>query len=153
MIMNNRELQNIYRDTVLEHSRNPHNFGRIEEAKLEAEGFNPLCGDKVSVYINTSDQQIEQCAFEATGCAISMASASLMMDSIENNDLAAVEKLIEQVDRMFTSKDEPHHECAVPALEALGGVRAYPSRIKCATLPWRTLQAALAGDKKTATTE
>ena len=149
----NRQLQDVYRETVLEHSRHPHHFGHLENAELEAEGFNPLCGDKISVYLNTADEKIAQCTFQATGCAISMASASLMMDAVDGTEVGRVTDLIQQVKNMFSAAQDTPDDNIVSTLEALAGVRAYPSRIKCATLAWQTLEAALAGETATATTE
>ena len=148
-----KQLQDIYRDTVLEHSRNPRSFGRLADANHEAEGFNPLCGDKITVFLNVADQKIDECSFEATGCAISIASASLMMGSVQGKKAASVTALIQQVKDMFGKSGNAVDETIVPSLEALSGVRAYPSRVKCATLPWSTLEMALAGDSETATTE
>ncbi|MGI9307659.1 MAG: Fe-S cluster assembly sulfur transfer protein SufU [Gammaproteobacteria bacterium] len=148
-----RQLQDVYRETVLEHSRHPHHFGQLDDAELEAEGFNPLCGDKISVYLNTADEKIAQCAFQATGCAISMASASLMMDAVNGREVQRVTDLIRQVKNMFGTTEGSADDNIVASLDALAGVRAYPSRIKCATLAWQTLEAALTGETATATTE
>ena len=140
-----KELQEMYRRTVLEHSRHPRNFRRLEAPDRTAEGFNPLCGDKITVYVDLADESIDSIAFEGTGCAISLASASMMMGAIEGRPLSEAGNIVQRAQDMFGSDAELPAHSEIKDLEALGGVRAYPSRIKCATLPWKTLQAALDG--------
>jgi nitrogen fixation NifU-like protein len=145
------DLTRLYRHTVLEHSRNPHNHRRMPGATHRATGHNPLCGDKVTLYVRVGgDGRIDGAAFEATGCAISTASASMLTDLVRGRDAAGVRTLSAQVDAMLSGPD------GVPELgdlNALGGVRAYPARVRCATLPWRTLEAALRGDAAPVSTE
>jgi len=145
------DLLQVYQQAVLEHSRNPHHLGRVSHATHEAEGFNPLCGDKVAVSLKLSGETIEAAAHETTGCAICMASASMMADAVTGKTTAESLQLIEAVNGMLL----PENETNLPGmpLDALEGVRKYPSRIKCATLPWRSLEAALAGDAASVTTE
>lgn len=144
------ELSRLYRDTVLDHSRNPHNFRRIEAAQAQATGHNPLCGDRVSVYLQLDDGRISDAAFEATGCAISVASASMMTDRVRALSIEAARAAIAEADALFTGSTTQ-----LPAgdLAALAGVRSYPSRIRCALLPWRTLEAALDGTAAPITTK
>jgi len=147
-----QDLQGLYRQTVLDHSRNPRNFLRLDPADRIAIGHNPLCGDKITIYLRLDNDQIESLTFEGTGCAISMASASIMTDSIKNHDLGDAKKEIGKIMHQFstTRSDE---EAVEGDMAALGGVRAFPSRIKCATLAWKTLKAALQDDTQTTTTE
>lgn len=146
------DLQDIYRRTVLEHSRHPHNFGRPDEFDQEATGFNPLCGDRLSVYLQTGAGDMLHAAFEGTGCAICIASASMMTDALQGQPVARARQLIRAVHAMFSDSSCANDE--VPAdMQALAGVRNYPSRIKCATLAWTTLDAALSGNTQQVSTE
>lgn len=145
-------LRDLYRQTVLDHSRHPRNFRRIEDASGEATGHNPLCGDKVSVYLQVEGGHIADVAFEATGCAICLASASLMTGQVAG---AAVATALRDIDE-FKARFAPGAAGAADPADALGAlatVREYPSRIRCATLPWETLRAALAGSSTTVSTE
>ncbi len=140
----------IYQKTVLEHSRNPHHFGSLKHATHTAEGFNPLCGDKITVYLHTdTDKRITEVSHETSGCAICTSSASMMTDAIEGVGVTQAKELCHQLSDMLTS-DTPEQSPGMP-LQSLEGVRAYPSRVKCATLPWRTLLAALSGETNTTT--
>lgn len=143
------DVSRLYRDRVLDHSRNPRNSRRIPEPDARAEGHNPLCGDKVAVYLQIEDGRIRDAAFEATGCAISIASASMMTETVRDQSIAAARAAIHDAEATFAGGvDSPPGELA-----ALAAVRAYPSRIRCALLPWRTLAAALAGQAGTVSTE
>lgn len=145
------DLSRLYRETVLDHSRNPRNFRRIESADRRATGHNPLCGDKITLYVDLdANENISDAAFEATGCAISLASASMLTELVRSRPLADVKTLVLDVCAMFT--DQPHNP-PPGDLAALAGVRAYPSRVRCATLPWRTLEAALQRDPAAVSTE
>jgi len=147
-----QDLVTLYRQTVLDHSRQPRNFRRLDPADRTIIGHNPLCGDKMTLYLNIDQGRIEDLAFEGTGCAISMASASIMTEMLRHRALNEARHEIESVIRDF----EPHGRDDAPiagAMAALGGVRAYPSRIKCATLAWKTLGAALRNENATVTTE
>jgi nitrogen fixation protein NifU and related proteins len=147
------ELMQVYQKTVLEHSRNPHHFGALEGATRKAEGFNPLCGDKITIYLSTSTdgQQITEASHETSGCAICMSSASMMADAVQTLSAAAATSLCAQLEALLNGNSATDTGPGMP-LESLAGVRAYPTRVKCATLPWRTLMAALSGETK-ATTE
>jgi len=144
------ELKQVYQQTVIEHSREPHHFGRLESATHQAEGFNPLCGDKTRVYLQIENDLVERISHETSGCAICKASASMMADTVSGQSIATADALIAQTDNMLNG--DASNKPGLP-LESLEGVRAYPSRIKCATLPWRSLQAAMHGDKQSITTE
>ena len=146
------ELQNLYRQTVLEHSRHPRNFGKLATADLSAEGYNPLCGDKISVFLQVTEGTIDKITFDGVGCAISLASASIMTEQLNAKTVTPAHDAVIDILRQFTHRNA----AAVPvghAMAALGGVRAFPSRIKCATLPWKTLEAALDGRNQSTTTE
>lgn len=145
-------LQDMYRRKVLDHSRQPHNFGRPANFDQEATGFNPLCGDKLSVYLQITDNEICEAAFEGTGCAICIASASLMTDALTGQSVEHAQQLSDQVHAMFADGSAIQDE-ALAGMEALASVRHYPSRIKCATLAWTTVKAALTGDAKQVSTE
>jgi len=143
------ELSRLYRDTVLDHSRNPRNFRRIGHPDAQAEGHNPLCGDRLSLYLRLDGDRIADAAFEATGCAISIASASMMTEAVRGQATAAARAAIREAGATFSGA------CDAPPgdLASLAAVRAYPSRIRCAMLPWRTLEAALDGGADTVSTE
>ncbi|MDH3977146.1 MAG: SUF system NifU family Fe-S cluster assembly protein [Gammaproteobacteria bacterium] len=151
--MNSAEdLKALYRDTVLEHSRNPRHCGRLESATHSAIGHNPLCGDKVTVHLKIDGDRIEDIAFEGTGCAISLASASIMTETEIHHTVDEAKQETDKILQQFSSTQDN-----APAIEgemaALGSVRQYPSRIKCATLAWKTLEAALSDDAQQVTTE
>jgi nitrogen fixation NifU-like protein len=136
------ELKDLYQDLILDHNRSPRNFGKLPAANRRAEGFNPLCGDKLTLYLDTDGDRIADIAFEGSGCAISVASASLMTESLKGRTEAEARALFERVHGMLTGAGDAD-EAALGKLAALGGVRAYPTRVKCATLCWHTLVAAL----------
>ncbi|MEP7314408.1 MAG: Fe-S cluster assembly sulfur transfer protein SufU [Pseudomonadota bacterium] len=137
------DLKELYRDVILDHNRNPRNFGRLEPADARADGHNPLCGDRLTVTLRLAGDKVEDLKFDGNGCAISVASASMMSEAVKGKDRAQVDALFHQVHGMLTEQD------AVPApalgkLAALSGVREFPARVKCASLCWHTLNAALA---------
>ena len=150
-----RDMQNLYRELVLDHSRKPRHFGRLEDHTHTADGINPLCGDKLRLYLRINNAgEIESSSFEGTGCAISVASASLLTDAITG--LPADEALAcsSAVTRRLTSGNQATELAAnLEKLKALDGVRHYPSRVKCATLAWHALRSALNNDTAPATTE
>jgi nitrogen fixation protein NifU and related proteins len=147
------DLRNLYQEIILEHSRKPKNAGTMDHATGEAHGNNPLCGDKVTVYVKLDDGRIEDARFDARGCAISVASASMMTEILKGMTVSEAEAAFDRFQSQLTSKDVP--ELAEDdELAALMGVRDFPTRIKCATLPWHTFRAALAGsDDNQITTE
>lgn len=144
------QLKDLYRDTVLRHSRAPHNLRRMESHQARAEGHNPLCGDHITVYLRMKGATIDDVAYEAEGCAISMASASMMTDVVAGRTPAEAGALAQAVAALL---DGSPPGCELGEINALAGVRAYPARKRCAMLPWRTLEAALGGAAGTVTTE
>ncbi len=132
-------LASLYQQTVLEHSREPHNLRRLSQADRQATGDNPLCGDRITVYLQETAGVVTDAAFEGCGCTISLASASMLTDLVRGKAIAEIRRLAQGVLNAFSSGNDP-----LPGdLAALGGVRAYPARIRCATLAWRTLDTAL----------
>ena len=146
------DLKELYRDVILDHNRRPRNFGPLEGASHHAEGNNPLCGDRLSLAVRLNGERIEDIRFEGRGCAISTASASLMTEAVKGKDRTSVRQLFDQVHALLTQPD------AAPAaslgkLAALSGVREFPARVKCASLCWHTLNAALAASPAIVSTE
>jgi nitrogen fixation NifU-like protein len=137
------DLKDLYRDVIVDHNRSPRNFRRIEPASRRAEGFNPLCGDKLTVYLTTEGERIEDVSFEGSGCAISVASASLMTERLKGRTVAEAETLFDDMHALLTEEREDPDPAQLGKLAALAGVRDYPTRVKCATLCWHTLHAAL----------
>jgi nitrogen fixation protein NifU and related proteins len=145
-------LADLYRDVIIDHNRNPRNFRKIPPPCSHAEGLNPLCGDKLQVYLKLgADDRIEDVAFEGSGCAISVASASLMTETLRGKTRAEAEDMFARIHGMLTGAEEPDIG-AVGKLAALAGVREYPSRVKCASLCWHTVHSAL-GQGGTVSTE
>jgi nitrogen fixation NifU-like protein len=146
------ELQEIYRNRVLEHSRHPHNCRTPDGGYQKAQGFNALCGDKVTVYLQRSADIIQDVAFTGTGCAISIASASMMTDALRGKTATRAMALVEEVQHMLADGEMPASS-VLQETQALAGVRNYPSRIKCAMLAWSAAAAALDGTTDEVTTE
>jgi nitrogen fixation NifU-like protein len=145
------DLQALYRDVIVDHNRHPRNF-RPLDAGRKAEGFNPLCGDRVTVYVQVEEGVIRDVSFQGLGCAIAKASASLMTESVKGKTVAEAVALFELVQRMITAPaDAPI--AGLGALSALAGVRRFPVRVKCATLAWHALRAATAAGDQVVTTE
>jgi nitrogen fixation protein NifU and related proteins len=146
------DLRELYQDVILDHGKRPRNRGALAAANRRAEGDNPLCGDRLTLTLEVADGRVADAAFEGSGCAISVASASLMTDSVKGLPLAEAEALFHRFHRLLTDDGT----AAAGDLEALGklavfsGVRDYPIRVKCATLPWHTLMAALAAGEAAA---
>jgi nitrogen fixation NifU-like protein len=135
------ELTDLYRDVILDHNRRPRNFGPLEQANALAEGFNPLCGDRLTLRLNLADDRIENIRFEGQGCAISTASASLMTEAVKGKTRGEALALFDRVHRLLT--DDAADGEDLGKLAALSGVREYPARVKCASLCWHTLVSAL----------
>jgi nitrogen fixation protein NifU and related proteins len=146
------ELRDLYRDVILDHNRQPRNFGRLEPADASAEGHNPLCGDRLTLSLRLAGDRIEDVRFEGQGCAISTASASLMTEAVKGKDRAAVGALFERMHHLLTSDHAPPAP-ELGKLAALSGVREFPARVKCASLCWHTLNAALQGQGAAVSTE
>lgn len=139
------ELMDLYQDLILDHNKKPRNFGSLESASHHADGDNPLCGDKIHLELRLADDRVEDVAFEGAGCAISTASASMMTDAVRGKTRDEIERLSAAVRRMLKGDEKAPGDDSLDLgkLEALSGVRAYPMRVKCATLAWHTLDAAL----------
>jgi nitrogen fixation NifU-like protein len=146
------DLKELYRDVILDHNRQPRNFGRIEGTDAQADGHNPLCGDRLTVFVRLNGEQVEDIRFEGKGCAISTASASLMTEAVKGKDRAAIQSLYDKVHELLTQQDAPT-DASLGKLAALSGVREFPARVKCASLCWHTLNAALAHGAATVSTE
>jgi nitrogen fixation NifU-like protein len=147
------ELGELYQQVILDHNRKPRNFYEMEQATARAEGFNPLCGDQVTVYLKLDGELIKEVSFVGSGCAISKAAASMMTQALKEKTKEEAEKLFEQFHRMVTGElDENSEPNELGRLKIFAGVRDYPVRVKCATLPWHTMRAALEG-RETASTE
>jgi nitrogen fixation protein NifU and related proteins len=136
------QLQELYREVILDHNKHPRNFGRLDPADAVANGHNPLCGDRLTVTLRLGGDTIQDVKFEGNGCAISVASASMMSEAIKGKDRASVNALFEKVHALLTQQDAPSTDLG--KLAALSGVREFPARVKCASLCWHTLNAALA---------
>lgn len=152
----NDDLRDLYRELILDHARNPRHFGNLASSTHKAEGINPLCGDKLRLYLEIgSDGAINDIAFEGTGCAISVASASLLTDTVIGLDAKEAIRYFEAVTASLCGEDDRTSLSGLDLgkLRALEGVRDYPSRVKCATLAWHALRSALRNDGSTATTE
>ena len=149
------ELRELYQQVILDHNKNPQNFGKLENANRSQEGFNPLCGDHLKVYLFLDGEDIiREIRFEGSGCAISKASASLMTSLLEGKTTSEAESLFEDFRALVTSDvDTPVDEGKVGKLAVFGGVREFPMRVKCATLAWHTMKAALAEEDAAVTTE
>ena len=147
------ELSELYQQVILDHNKKPRNFHKLEGANRSAEGFNPLCGDQLTVYMLMDEGVVKELSFVGTGCAISKAAASMMTQAVKGKTREDAEKLFDEFHRMVTGEldeeAEPNH---LGRLKIFAGVRDYPARVKCASLPWHTMHAALEGEE-TATTE
>lgn len=149
------DLSDLYQEIVLDHSKRPRNRREIEYADCTAEGFNPLCGDRVRVYVKKDDHHISDVSFMGEGCAICIASASLMTHQVSGLDESEARKMFDRVHDMLTGRANGEGEDPekLGELGALAGVKRYPIRVKCATLPWHAFKSALDGDQATASTE
>jgi nitrogen fixation NifU-like protein len=140
------ELQDLYRQVILDHNRNPRNFGELPDATRVVAGVNPLCGDKMTLYVKLDNGKIEDIRFKGTGCAISVASSSLMTERVKGLRVDAALQLFDQVHDLLTAAHDHEPAPDLEKLAALGGVREYPSRVKCASLGWHALKSAVADD-------
>lgn len=137
------DLRELYQELIIDHGRSPRNFGKLESADLTHEGYNPLCGDKVTVYLRYADGKVQAAQFEGCGCAISMASASLMTEALKGKTAAEVETLFNDFHTMVTKGVTDKNNSQLEKLNALAGISEYPMRVKCATLAWHTALAAI----------
>ncbi|MEM7281244.1 MAG: Fe-S cluster assembly sulfur transfer protein SufU [Pseudomonadota bacterium] len=146
------DLKDLYQDIILDHNKAPRNFGKCSSCSHSAEGLNPLCGDELIVYLNIEDGVIDKVTFEGTGCAISIASASLMTERLQGKPLDEAEKVFGVMHDMLVKDDADTDLASLGKLGALAGVKEYPSRVKCASLCWHALMAAI-NNEAIATTE
>jgi nitrogen fixation NifU-like protein len=144
------DLNDLYQEVILDHNRRPRNFHAIADATHRAEGYNPLCGDRLTLYMKVDGDVITDVAFEGAGCAISKASASMMTDVLKGRSLGEARALFDRFHRMVTAPPEATVE-DLGKLSALAGVREFPIRIKCASLAWHTFKAALEHEQRTST--
>ena len=149
------DLTDLYQEVILDHNRAPRNYGTLPDANRQARGHNPLCGDRLTISLRIVDDRIDDVRFEGSGCAISKASASLMTEAVKGHPLATAEALFTRFHAMVTGpSDAPPEDAGMGKLAALAGVREFPVRIKCASLAWHTLKAAIASSgAPTVTTE
>ncbi len=147
------DLVALYQDIIIDHNKSPRNFRELPPPRHQAEGYNPLCGDRLSVYLTLDGERISDVSFTGDGCAISVASASLMTETLKGQTVAEAKTLFNRIHALLTGKDTPDNRIDLGKLEALAGVRAYPSRVKCATLAWHTVQSALNDEHTSTTTE
>ena len=150
------DVRELYQEVILDHGKNPRNFRQLEKANCEAQGNNPLCGDRLTVYLKVDeDRLICDASFEGRGCAISMASASMMTQIVCGKTVSQVQYLFDKFHKLCTGEIEefPQDEFAddVDKLRVMSGVRQFPMRVKCATLGWHTMNAAVSGDSETTT--
>jgi nitrogen fixation NifU-like protein len=144
------DLTDLYQEVILDHNRRPRNFHALADASHSAEGYNPLCGDRLTLYIKVDNGIVTDVAFQGGGCAISKASASLMTDAVKGKSITDAQALFDRFHRMVTTPPEEPVE-DMGKLSALAGVREFPVRVKCASLAWHTLKAAMAKDTQTST--
>ncbi len=146
-------LSDLYQEILLEHNNKPRNFRKVEDASATAEGYNPLCGDQITLYLKVVDDTVEDVGFQGVGCAISRASASMMTQSIKGRSLDEAQGVFEAFHNMITHPHEEPDYDTLGDLETLAGVNEYPTRIKCAILAWHTMRSALSGERQAVTTE
>ncbi len=146
------ELSELYQETILEHNKNPRNFREIDGADNMADGNNPLCGDALRVYVKMDGDTVEDVAFKGSGCAISKASASMMTQAVKGRTREEADELFDEFHRMVTGGLDPEsEETHLGRLKIFSGVLEFPARVKCASLSWHTLHAALHGDEAVTT--
>jgi len=147
------DLRELYQETILEHCKQPRNYRALPAANHRAEGYNPLCGDRFTVYVNVEGDTIRDVSFEGSGCAISKASASMMTQALKGKSRAEVDAIFERFHKLVTGHAESNGTEALGKLAAFSGVSEFPVRVKCATLAWHTLQAALKDQQEPVSTE
>ena len=147
------DLRDLYQEVILEHAKAPRNYRALGAPTAKAEGYNPLCGDRCTVFINQKDDVIEDIAFQGSGCAISRASASMMTQSLKGKTLQEAEDMFKTFHRMVTGQKREGETPEIGKLKVFAGVSEFPARVKCATLAWHTLEAALHGDREPVSTE
>ena len=144
------DLSELYQEVILDHNRRPRNFRVLEAPSHHAEGFNPLCGDRLNLFLNVDGDRITDVGFQGSGCAISRASASLMTDAVKGRSVGEARELFDRFHRMVTTPPDRSVD-DLGKLSVLAGVREFPIRVKCASLAWHTLKAALDRNERTTT--
>ena len=147
------DLRELYQETILDHGKRPRNFGPMADADRTADGHNPLCGDRITIFVKIDGDRIAGVTFQGNGCAISMASASLMAEALTGRSLADAERLFGEFHDLVAGSGAPAEPVPLGKLHALAGVREFPVRVKCATLAWHTLRSALERGSAPVTTE
>ncbi len=147
------DLKDLYQEVIVDHNRSPRNFGKLENADRSLEGYNPLCGDRLTVYLKLNGDRITDIRFDGSGCAISIASASLMTEAMKDITIAEAELIFNNFHELVTTDDADIDHDKLGKLMAIAGVRDYPTRVKCATLCWHTLHSAIAGEQTSVSTE
>lgn len=146
------ELNDLYQQVILDHNKNPRNFREISNANRRADGHNPLCGDELKVFLELEDDKVRDVSFVGSGCAISKASASMMTQMVKGKSLAEAEMMFDEFHRMVLGElDEESEENSLGKLKIFAGVREFPARVKCASLSWHTLHAALNNEEAVST--
>jgi len=146
------DMKDLYQEVIIDHNRSPRNFGKLEDANRTLEGYNPLCGDRLVLYLKLDGDVISAISFDGSGCAISVASASLMTEAMRGKTIAQAEAIFEEFHNLVTADGAEVDFDKLGKLAAIAGVRDYPTRVKCATLCWHTLHSAIHGDATTVST-
>ena len=146
------DLKELYQETILDHNREPRNFKVLDKATHHAEGFNPLCGDKVHIYLDIADGKIREVSFQGSGCAISKSSASIMTTVLKDKTITEALSLYKKIHQLLTGDDLIDTE-SLGKLAVFAGVKEFPARVKCASLAWHTLRAAIENSQNTISTE
>jgi len=147
------DLKDLYQEVIVDHNRSPRNFGAMEDADRRLEGFNPLCGDRLTLYLKLDGDRITDISFDGSGCAISVASASLMTEALKGKTVAEANAIFDDFHDLLTVDNPDPDLDKLGKLAALAGVRDYPTRVKCATLCWHTVHSALEGEEEPISTE
>jgi len=147
------DLRDLYQEVILEHSKAPRNFRELQSADHKAEGYNPLCGDRFTVYVQMQGDSIQDIGFQGSGCAISKASASMMTQSLKGKTRSEADELFTRFHKVVTGQSANGNQAELGKLAVFSGVSEFPTRVKCATLAWHTLQAALEGKQDAVSTE
>ena len=147
------DLRELYQEVILDHNKRPRNFCVLDDANRTAQGYNPLCGDRLSLFLKVEDGRIADVGFQGAGCAISKASASLMTDMVKGRTVAEAQDLFRRFHQMVTSDSDEPIDGSLGKLAVLAGVREFPTRVKCASLAWHTLKAAFDAEMKVVSTE
>jgi nitrogen fixation protein NifU and related proteins len=147
------DLKDLYQEVIVDHNRSPRNFGKMDSPDRTLEGFNPLCGDRLTLYLKMEGEQIDDISFDGSGCAISVASASMMTDTMKGKTAKEAEEIFNNFHELVTTDGSNVDSDKLGKLAALAGVREYPTRVKCATLCWHTLHSALEGEQTSISTE